>query len=120
MTAPSRYEHLRSRHPAVVYELVHQAELSFRGTAVPPEGPERDRYLAEVNRREDEAAAALEAGVDAMIALLEKWAAEAELGAILGSKIDPLVEDGMKPAPRSPDDARGAAQWMPSSWSESP
>lgn len=73
MTGPSRYEHLRDRHPAVVYELVHQAELSFRGAAVPPAGPERDRYLEQANRREDEAAAALDRGVDAMIELLEQW-----------------------------------------------
>ena len=74
MTTRTRsYEHLRRQHPAVVYELVHQAELSLRGTKVPPVGSERDRYLAEVYRREDEAAAALESGVEAMIELLQRW-----------------------------------------------
>lgn len=67
------YEHLRSQHAAVVYELVHQAELSFRGTEVPEVGPDHDGYLAEVNRREDEASDANEAGVEAMIALLQQW-----------------------------------------------
>lgn len=74
-----RYGHLRSQHPAVVYELVHQAELSIRGTAVPLAGPARERYLADVNRREDEAAAAPEDGVEAMIDLLKQWDLEASL-----------------------------------------
>lgn len=84
MAGASRYEHLRDRHPSVVDELVHQAELSFRGTAVPPAGPERDRYLAQVNRREDEAAAALDRGVGAMIALLEKWDRERDADVLTG------------------------------------
>lgn len=74
MTAPVRsYEHLRSQHAAVVYELVHQAELSFHGTEVPEAGPDLDRYLADINGREDEASDANEAGVEAMIALLQQW-----------------------------------------------
>lgn len=49
MTAAVKsYEHLRSQHAAVVYELVHQAELSFRGTEVPEAGPDLDCYLADI------------------------------------------------------------------------
>lgn len=80
MTAAVKsYEHLRSQHAAVVYELVHQAELSFRGTEVPEAGPDLDCYLADINRREDEAMVAHKAGVESMIGLLQQWDRERTL-----------------------------------------